>query len=127
MIYRITRLFLLIVAFVALVGIRDTSAAITGKISGVVTAEATKAPLADVTVTIVGTSSTTTTNDAGYYVLINIPPGGYDVKTELAGYGTETVAGAKVFRWAYHNLKLRSKGCRRCHARRGNGKGCQTA
>ncbi len=89
--------FLLIIAFVALVGIRDTSAAITGKISGVVTAEATKAPLADVTVTIVGTSSTTTTNDAGYYVLINIPPGGYDVKTELAGYGTETVAGAKVF------------------------------
>ena len=91
------QLFLFIVAFVALVGIRDASAAITGKISGVVTAEATGAPLADVTVTVVGTSSTTTTNDAGYYVLINIPPGGYDVKTEFTGYGTETVAGAKVF------------------------------
>ena len=89
--------FLLIVAFVALAGIWDASAAITGKISGVVTAEATGAPLADVTVTLVGTSSTTTTNDAGYYVLINIPPGGYDVKAEFTGYGTETVAGAKVF------------------------------
>ena len=89
--------FLLIVAFIALAGIRDASAAITGKISGVVTAEATSAPLANVTVTIVGTSSTTTTNDAGYYVIINIPPGGYDVKAELAGYGSETVAGAKVF------------------------------
>ena len=89
--------FLFIVAFVALVGIWDASAAITGKISGVVTAEATDAPLANVTVTLVGTSSTTTTNDAGYYVLINIPPGGYDVKAELTGYGTETVAGAKVF------------------------------
>ena len=34
--------FLFIVAFVALVGIWDASAAITGKISGVVTAEATR-------------------------------------------------------------------------------------
>ena len=91
------QLSLLIVVFVALAGIRGASAAITGKISGVVTAEATSAPLANVTVTIVGTSSTTTTNDAGYYVIVNIPPGGYDVKVELAGYGSETVAGAKVF------------------------------
>ena len=52
---------LLIVAFVALVGVWDATAAITGKISGVVTAEATGAPLANVTVTLVGTSSTTTT------------------------------------------------------------------
>ena len=91
------QIFFLIVAFVALIGIWDASAAITGKISGVVTAEATGAPLANVTVTLVGTSSATTTNDAGYYVLINIPPGGYDVKAEIAGYGAETVAGAKVF------------------------------
>ena len=72
------------------------SAAITGKISGVITAEATSEPLANVTVTIVGTSSTATTNDAGYYVMTNIRPGGYDVKVELTGYGSETVAGAKV-------------------------------
>ena len=72
------------------------SAAITGKVSGIITAEATNEPLANVTVTIVGTSSTATTNDAGYYVMTNIPPGGYDVKVELTGYGTETVEGAKV-------------------------------
>ena len=72
------------------------SAAITGKVSGIITAEATNEPLANVTVTIVGTSSTATTNDAGYYVMTNIPPGGYDVKVELTGYGSETVEGAKV-------------------------------
>ena len=72
------------------------SAAITGKVSGVITAEATNEPLANVTVTIVGTSSTATTNDAGYYVMTNIPPGGYDVKVERTGYGSETVKGAKV-------------------------------
>ena len=72
------------------------SAAITGKISGIITSEATNEPLANVTVTIVGTSTTATTNDAGYYVMTNIRPGGYDVKVELTGYGSETVEGAKV-------------------------------
>ena len=72
------------------------SAAITGKISGVITAQATNEPLANVTVTIVGTSTTATTNDAGYYVMTNIRPGGYDVKVELTGYTSETVEGAKV-------------------------------
>ena len=74
----------------------DLSAAITGKISGVITAEATNEPLANVTVTLVDTSSTATTNDSGYYVMTNIPPGDYDVKAELSDYGPETVEGAKV-------------------------------
>ena len=91
-----TMLFVLSIACVAIIGVQGVSAAITGKISGVITAEATNEPLANVTVTIVGTSSTATTNDAGYYVMTNIPPGGYDVKVELTGYGTETVEGAKV-------------------------------
>ena len=85
-----------VLLFVGQAGFRSASAAITGKISGVVTAEATKAPLANVTVTIVGTSSTTTTNDAGYYVMTNIPPGGYDVKVELTGYRSKTMESAKV-------------------------------
>ena len=74
----------------------DVSAAITGKVSGIITAEATDAPLADVTVTLVGTSSTATTNTAGYYVMTNIPPGSYDVKVELTGYAAETVAATSV-------------------------------
>ena len=78
-------------------GTRIASAAITGKISGVITDEATSAPLANVSVTLVGTSSTATTNDDGYYVMTNIPPGGYDVRVELAGYRSKTVMGAKVF------------------------------
>ena len=74
----------------------QASAAIIGKVSGVITAETTNEPLANVTVTILGTSSTATTNDAGYYVMTNIPPGDYDVKVELSGYATETVKDAKV-------------------------------
>ena len=95
---RVTKIVFLLIAIVSLAAVVNfhVSAAIIGKISGVITAEATNEPLADVTVTIVGTSSTATTNDAGYYVMTNIPPGSYDVKVELTGYGSETVEGAKV-------------------------------
>ena len=85
-----------ILVFVGKSDFHNASAAITGKISGVVTAEATNAPLANATVTIVGTSSTAKTNDAGYYVMTNIAPGGYDVKVELTGYRPKTVEAAKV-------------------------------
>ena len=83
--------------FITVVGIHTASSATIGKISGIVTAEATGQPLANATVTIVGTSSTATTNDAGYYVMTNIPPGGYDVKVEIAGYRSKTISAAKVF------------------------------
>ena len=89
-------LFLLVLVYIATSIHFDVSAAITGKISGVITAEATNEPLANVMVTIIGTSSTATTDDAGYYVMTNIPPGDYDVKAELTDYGPETVEGAKV-------------------------------
>ena len=91
--------FWILIAAVLMFGVsmRNASAAIIGKISGVITDEATSAPLANATLTIVGTSSTATTNDDGYYVMTNIPPGGYDVKAELTGYASETVVGAKVF------------------------------
>ena len=88
--------FLLVAVYMAVAVNFDVSAAITGKVSGVITAEATNAPLANVTVTLVGTSSTATTNSAGYYVMTNIPPGSYDVKVALTGYAAETVAGTKV-------------------------------
>ena len=94
----LTQIVFLLIAVVLLTTVVNfyASAAITGKISGVITAEATNEPLANVAVTIVGTSTTATTNDAGYYVMTNIRPGGYDVKVELTGYTSETVEGAKV-------------------------------
>ena len=91
-----TLFFLIAVASLLTAVVFYASAAITGKISGVITAEATNEPLANVTVTIVGTSTTATTNSAGYYVMTNIRPGGYDVKVELTDYTSETVEGAKV-------------------------------
>ena len=88
--------FLLVAVYLAVAVNFSAFAAITGKISGVITAEATNEPLANATVALVGTSTTTTTNAAGYYVMTNIPPGDYDVRVENTGYAAETVAGTKV-------------------------------
>ena len=89
--------FLCIVACITIVSIYSADAATIGKISGIVTAEATKQPLANAKVTIVGTSTTATTNDSGYYVMTNIDPGGYDVQVEITGYRSKTVKATKVF------------------------------
>ncbi len=89
--------FLSIFTCIATVGTYEATAATIGKISGIVTAEATKQPLADAKVTIVGTSTTATTNDSGYYVMTNIDPGGYDIQVELTGYRSKTVQATKVF------------------------------
>ena len=91
-------LFILsIVMGIMAVGTYDVIAATTGKISGIVTVEGTEQPLANAKVEIVGTSTTTTTNDSGYYVITNIPPAGYDVIVELTGYRSKTVQATKVF------------------------------
>ncbi|MDE0317993.1 MAG: TonB-dependent receptor [Candidatus Poribacteria bacterium] len=96
-IFKTLLFFLSIFTCIAIVGTHSAFAATIGKISGIVTAEATKQPLANAKVTIVGTSTTATTNDSGYYVMTNIDPGGYDVQVELTGYRSKTVQATTVF------------------------------
>ena len=96
-IFKTLLFFLSLFTCVAIVGTQKGTAATIGKISGIVTAEATKQPLANAKVTIVGTSTTATTNDSGYYVMTNIDPGGYDVQVELTGYRSKTVQATTVF------------------------------
>ncbi len=86
-----------IITYLVIVGTFSADAATIGKISGIVTTEGTKEPLANAKVTIVGTSTTATTNESGYYVMTNIDPGGYDVQVELTGYQVKTVQETKVF------------------------------
>ena len=78
-------------------GVQVIDAATIGKISGIVTAKASKQPLANVKISIVGTSTATTTNESGYYVMTNIDPGGYDIRAELSGYLSKTIASTTVF------------------------------
>ena len=46
--------------------------------------------LPDVTVTVVGTSITTTTDDTGRFQILNLPPGVYQMVFTLDGYNTIT-------------------------------------
>ncbi len=96
-IFKTLMFFLSIFTCIAIVGTYEATAATIGKISGIVTAEAAKQPLANAKVTIVGTSTTATTNDSGYYVMTNIDPGGYDIRVELTGYRSKTVQATTVF------------------------------
>lgn len=95
-IFKVSLLFLSIVVCLAVVATYRTNAATIGKISGIVTDEATKQPLMNAKVTIVGTNTTATTNDSGYYVMTNIDPGGYDVQVEFTGYRSKTVQATTV-------------------------------
>ncbi|MYF99592.1 TonB-dependent receptor [Candidatus Poribacteria bacterium] len=95
-IFKISLFFLSIVTCLAVVGTYSTDASTIGKISGIVTDEATNQPITNAKVSIVGTNTTATTNDSGYYVMTNIDPGGYDVQAELAGYRSKTVQATTV-------------------------------
>ncbi len=89
-------IFVIAFALLAHSGFRTASAAITGKISGIVTSNVTQTPLPNATITIPGTSVATTTNERGYYVITNISPGTYDIKIDRQGYSSQTVMGARV-------------------------------
>ena len=96
-IFKILLLSLILIFSIFIFNTHYINAATIGKISGIITNEATNAPIANAIVTIVGTNTTATTNESGYYVMTNIPPGGYDVKAEITGYRTKTVKANRVF------------------------------
>src|SRR5713101_2205401 len=68
----------------------------TGKIAGRVLDQARNESLVGVNVVIVGTTLGASTDVDGYYNLINIPPGSYDVEFRLIGYRPYTVKGVLV-------------------------------
>lgn len=62
----------------------------TGSIAGTVTDSATGAPVADATVTLVGTALGAKTGADGRYVLTGVPPGTYRVRIRMLGYSAAT-------------------------------------
>ena len=107
------------VAALVIVGLssyRNASAAITGKISGIVTSKVTQTPLANAQITIPGTRVAATTNRRGYYVITNVAPGTYDIRIDREGYSSQTVMGAKVLAGLTTTVNFDLGGRRGCHA-----------
>ena len=71
-------------------------AGVTGKIAGKITDSANGEPLAGVNVYLGNTSIGTTSDVNGDYFMLNIPPGSYNLKTSMIGYGLKTVEGIRV-------------------------------
>ncbi|MBL7137055.1 MAG: TonB-dependent receptor [Candidatus Marinimicrobia bacterium] len=68
----------------------------TGKISGRVVDATTGEPLVGVNVVIEGTTMGAATDIDGYFVILNIPPGLYDITASMIGYATYTIRSARV-------------------------------
>jgi outer membrane receptor protein involved in Fe transport len=63
----------------------------TGKLAGRITDKNTNEPLIGVNVVLQGTAMGAATDFEGYFVIINVPPGTYDVRFSGVGFGTKTV------------------------------------
>ncbi len=68
----------------------------TGKITGIVTDTKTGEPLPAVNITVVGTRLGAATDMNGYYVIQNLQPGDYDLKTIMMGYNSQFVQNVHV-------------------------------
>lgn len=83
--------FIMLLAFPSLL-----YGAITGKIMGRVIDAQTQKPLSFVNITIEKTTLGAITGSDGYYFIINISPGKYDVKVQMMGYRTVVKKGIYV-------------------------------
>ena len=68
----------------------------TGKIAGVVTEASTGDPLPGVNVVIEGTTQGATTDIDGFYNILNVSPGTYDLRASFVGYASSVVEGVEV-------------------------------
>lgn len=68
----------------------------TGIISGVVKNSEDGKPLSGANVFIEGTKLTTVTDANGFFVITNVPPGEYSVRSEMVGYKTESMDAVQV-------------------------------
>ncbi len=67
-----------------------------GKIVGTVTDISNDQPLAGVNVYLEGTTMGAATDENGFYVILNVPPGEYTIKSSMIGYAPVTVQGVQV-------------------------------
>ncbi len=68
----------------------------TGKIRGRITDKGSGEALAGATVLVVGTQLGATTKPDGEYIIINVPPGNYDLRATMVGYGPVTTRNVRV-------------------------------
>lgn len=74
-----------------ILGISMLAAATTGKLTGVITDSKDGVPLVGCNIMLLGTDIGAATDANGEYIILNIPPGYYDVRAMMIGYEMMTV------------------------------------
>ncbi len=72
------------------------SGRVTGKLEGVIVDGDTGEPLVGVNIVLANTLLGATTDADGYYIILNIPAGTYDVEYTYVGYASKLVKGAVI-------------------------------
>ncbi len=67
-----------------------------GKIAGTITDARTGEPLVGVNVLLVGTTLGSSTDLDGMFIILNIPPGIYDVRVSMVGYASKVIQEVRV-------------------------------
>lgn len=93
---RTHRLTILFCCLFALGFVGFLQAGTTGKITGRIIDSETGDALAGANIFIEGTTMGAAANPAGYYVILNVPPGTYVLKASMIGYTTYTVQNVRV-------------------------------
>jgi len=89
-------LYGLLMFFAFFVVTHDTKAAVTGKIAGVVVDARTGEPLPGVNVLVEGTDRGAAADADGYYYIIRLDPGFYNIQARMIGYKNLTKTGVRV-------------------------------
>jgi outer membrane receptor protein involved in Fe transport len=93
-----------IAAVLALLIAGTASAGVTGKISGRVLDRLSQQPLVGANVVVEGTALGASSDLDGYFFIINVPPGRYDVTASYIGY--QTLSQSSVFVQVDHTTEL---------------------
>ncbi len=88
------RLSLIWIAFFAFVTV--SIAGNTGKLAGRVTDKQTGEPLIGVNILVKGTNFGAATDEDGFYYILQVPPGTYDVEASYIGYHNVTVKDVRI-------------------------------
>ena len=89
------RAFTLICIFVLIIS-SLVVAGTTGKIAGRVIDATSNEPLIGVNLIVEGTQIGAATDEEGFYLILNVPPGSYNVIADYIGYGSLTKTGVRV-------------------------------
>lgn len=74
----------------------ELSAATTGKISGTIVDSKTKEPLIGVNIILLGTTLGASSDVDGFFTILNVPPGTYNVRASYIGYTGRTIINVRV-------------------------------